>query len=853
MTAKTQALTTKSISVFIIYYNSRVVFIHDFLTYKLYFFFKKFNIKATNIIKTSGAVKNNSVIIPSIPYFFKKSLLKLNLLAVAKVNVTQIFKYHTRFFGITEFFYKTILQRTFFKKKYRLYYFKKYMSNVLFKQSLLRGAPRYILNRQLKFRKRFFKNARVLKEQIKYLKQNNLLLINPLDLKSGALTTTNVLLSVKKKNNTLKNKIQKFTNKKALLNNYLFLCKNAINMQAVVHTKNILKQKVLTQKHIKAVFLKKKIKNFKNLNALYSSSNYKIDLRRLHLSIHNTVQKLNLLKKKHLINQCHRTSQHKNNFTNNILFTFKKLIINTFINNNSKSKKNFYIKKKYNFNFWAGFFYKMRTFKNLKFIKYPWFLQKRLGAKLSKKADSKTNKVTTNILWEMGLLFNILPSASIIKKKHNISSSYNKLHLLLWKIKNIKNNTKFITRFYAKKIYKQSKINRRALRTDKKLILFKKQLKLVNYKFFAGALLTENFNNLKTVNTWQSNNFMHTMFNVIFKSIQSKNYLLGFFNKTMDVSLYKNVQNLSLQYKRYLFTSTMFCSYGDYMITMFLGRLQGLVVASKLKNNTANFKTIVNDRKKIKHSTFSISTKTFAELFGAYAVFYKGDRLKQIKFKPGYYRFFRRLRTDFEQSRNLKYRYQWKLTYYLARLNKMSNTLLIGSFDLELSNFLIRARFFTTVETAKNAILKGHVYILGKLCRAPTIQVQCHDVISLVCTYTTYNFIKIEWLRAFKTLFVWFWKVRKETMYNNVYKSKHNLYRKTKFLADKAYKSFEFDPRLKQAYTATLDVPSYIECCYLTLTACIIFMPYRVNDLSKISYRASAVWHIRMLNWKYLS
>jgi hypothetical protein len=32
-----------------------------------------------------------------------------------------------------------------------------------------------------------------------------------------------------------------------------------------------------------------------------------------------------------------------------------------------------------------------------------------------------------------------------------------------------------------------------------------------------------------------------------------------------------------------------------------------------------------------------------------------------------------------------------------------------------------------------------------------------------------------------------------------------------------------------------------------------VYTPYRPTDVSKLAYRAAAVWHIRMLNWKYLS
>ena len=74
-------------------------------------------------------------------------------------------------------------------------------------------------------------------------------------------------------------------------------------------------------------------------------------------------------------------------------------------------------------------------------------------------------------------------------------------------------------------------------------------------------------------------------------------------------------------------------------------------------------------------------------------------------------------------------------------MQKMSTTLLVGTFDLELMYFLVRIRFFSTTEAAQNAILKGFVFVCGVLCKNPKLQVQKFDIVSLLCVYSLYNFI----------------------------------------------------------------------------------------------------------------
>jgi hypothetical protein len=96
-------------------------------------------------------------------------------------------------------------------------------------------------------------------------------------------------------------------------------------------------------------------------------------------------------------------------------------------------------------------------------------------------------------------------------------------------------------------------------------------------------------------------------------------------------------------------------------------------------------------------------------------------------------------------------------------------------------------------------------------------------------------------LRVFKQLWHYYWKFKQHSIYRNVFHETHGIFNQTNFLAESAFYSGSCDYKLKQLHAATLDVPSYSECCYISLTAFIVYTPYRPTDVSKLAYRAAAV------------
>ena len=159
----------------------------------------------------------------------------------------------------------------------------------------------------------------------------------------------------------------------------------------------------------------------------------------------------------------------------------------------------------------------------------------------------------------------------------------------------------------------------------------------------------------KMVTRTTTNTILSTLLKRVLLGQALSDYSMLIFFKTQDNTVYSNAHDVQLQYRRYLFKTSLFCNYNDYLYTIFSGRLHAINTRACLKINLATSKHDAQEND-ITAATFeTFSRNNFMDWFGARTYFYSEERLQLVQFKPGYFRFFRRLRDDFKKSRSLKF------------------------------------------------------------------------------------------------------------------------------------------------------------------------------------------------------
>ena len=98
------------------------------------------------------------------------------------------------------------------------------------------------------------------------------------------------------------------------------------------------------------------------------------------------------------------------------------------------------------------------------------------------------------------------------------------------------------------------------------------------------------------------------------------------------------------------------------------------------------------------------------------------------------------------------------------------------------------------------------------------------------------------------TMLKWLSRVRSDSALDTLNASNNDVFSFHNDDFKSHFVKFGSEHTLRQLHESLQDVPSYVECCYVSLSACVLFVPYRATDISKMAFRASAVGHIRMLN-----
>ena len=215
------------------------------------------------------------------------------------------------------------------------------------------------------------------------------------------------------------------------------------------------------------------------------------------------------------------------------------------------------------------------------------------------------------------------------------------------------------------------------------------------------------------------------------------------------------------------------------------------------------------------------------------------NRIKRIRFKPGYSRIWRKAREAINYTLRLNVRYQYRLSRRLHRLKYTSTHFAIKLTDWNLSQLVLNSRFVYDLSTS-NLLIKSHlVFVNGTVTDNPNLILYVGDFIQLIVSLKFY--IISRWLIN--------WNLHNKLKLNKLSRSKNNKSRrdmskqKSNHLPD-----WIFTIGYKQ-----VDIPKYLEVDYFTLSSFIIYEANTINNLNPLIHVEARPTILNMYNWKYIN
>ena len=188
-------------------------------------------------------------------------------------------------------------------------------------------------------------------------------------------------------------------------------------------------------------------------------------------------------------------------------------------------------------------------------------------------------------------------------------------------------------------------------------------------------------------------------------------------------------------------------------------------------------------------------------------------------------------------------RYQHRLTKYIFRyvsLRKHSYYLIL---EYQLCNILLFCKFGFSYEQVAQLILGGFVFINGCAITIVQFQVQCLDIIQIYITYIMYSYFIINFnniIHYIKYIISIFLRLK--------YTHRSLKYAlESGFIKILRHENFN-DKILLKLLLCFIDVPSYLELDYLTLSIYILYYPLNIYDLNFFFIIKNNYSFIKMLN-----
>jgi hypothetical protein len=213
--------------------------------------------------------------------------------------------------------------------------------------------------------------------------------------------------------------------------------------------------------------------------------------------------------------------------------------------------------------------------------------------------------------------------------------------------------------------------------------------------------------------------------------------------------------------------------------------------------------------------------------------------IKRIRFKPGYMTLWRDVRSVLKDSLSLRFRYQHKLTNYLAKYKKFINFRTFLSLEMRLINVLIKSRLFNDLNLASIFIEYNLIYMNGVLCNNQNLQVFVGDFIQIIVNLKYY--IVSRWFLNLN--------LKKKNKIKNVFRKKNSAYAHS----DEKKKSYTMPKWILFNKNLFDDCANYLEVDYFTLSSFVLYEPFLWSDINPYNLLEQKFSIINLYNWKYIT
>lgn len=217
-------------------------------------------------------------------------------------------------------------------------------------------------------------------------------------------------------------------------------------------------------------------------------------------------------------------------------------------------------------------------------------------------------------------------------------------------------------------------------------------------------------------------------------------------------------------------------------------------------------------------------------------------RIPRIRFKPGYQRLWRQARTALKESLKLRFIYQKKLSRYIVRFFKQTNSYTFSQSEMSLEKTLMYSRLLPDLPTVNVFLQQNLVYLNGLPVTGAKASVFQNDLLQLIISkwyYVAYRWIANWTLKRHKKF--------KRLVYRKGLAGKHRVMKLRK------QKSYYTPHWIYLARYDISDIKPYLEVDYMTLSVCVVYNPYILYYYSPDDTPDLRSTIYRLYNWKYIT
>lgn len=217
-------------------------------------------------------------------------------------------------------------------------------------------------------------------------------------------------------------------------------------------------------------------------------------------------------------------------------------------------------------------------------------------------------------------------------------------------------------------------------------------------------------------------------------------------------------------------------------------------------------------------------------------------RIPRVRFKPGYQRIWRQVRSALKVSLNVKFQYQQQLTKYLTKFYHLSSQYLLSYSESTLDKIVVYSQLLPDVSTTELFSSHGFIYVNGRVTTTVNTILIKNDFLQLVVSLWYY--ILTRWFLNWTNI--------------RIRKFKRLVYRKNKplqykIMKNKKQQSYYTPNWIYQTRYDNTDVKPYLEVDFFTLSTFILTDTYiqyyhKVDDMPDLRNSTYILY-----NWKYIT